>query len=117
MNHTPTPWRISEFEQGAGGDARVVMGADGFSVAHLMDRSATEHEADAAFIVHAVNAHDDLVKASGLGEAVAASTIAFIQKVCEGGDDWLDAANKLNDEILQFRYANNAALAKAGGVS
>lgn len=46
----PGPWYVSEFERSAGGVSRVVMGADGFSIAHVMDRSADENEAIASLI-------------------------------------------------------------------
>ena len=68
--HTQTPWRISSFEQGAAGSARVIMGDDGFSIAHVMDRTPAENEADAAFIVDAVNCHDALVEALTLAEDI-----------------------------------------------
>ncbi|NGO50479.1 hypothetical protein [Allomesorhizobium camelthorni] len=60
---TPTPWYVSGFEAGAGGDSRVVMGADGFSIAHVMDRTPMENAADADFIVKAVNAFKEMKKA------------------------------------------------------
>jgi hypothetical protein len=47
--HTPTPWRI--------GIAGRVLGGDGLSVVSF------NRKANAAFIVRAVNAHDDLVAA------------------------------------------------------
>ena len=68
--HTQTPWRISGFEQGAAGSARVIMGGDGFSIAHVMDRTPAENEADAAFIINAVNCHDALVAALTLAEDI-----------------------------------------------
>jgi hypothetical protein len=58
--HTPTPWRVSGFEQVAGGGSRVIMGADNFSIAYVMDRTPAENDADAAFIVEAVNSHATL---------------------------------------------------------
>lgn len=73
-NHTRTPWRVSSFEQAAGGSGRVIMGDDGFSIAHVMDRTPAENEADAAFIVAAVNGHDALVKALTLAEDILSRT-------------------------------------------
>lgn len=67
---TQTPWRVSSFEQGAAGSARVIMGDDGFSIAHVMDRTQAENEVDAAFIVAAVNSHDALVKALTLAQDI-----------------------------------------------
>lgn len=61
MSHTPTPWYVSGFETQAGGNSRVIMGGDGFSIAHVMDRTTPENIADAAFIVKACNAHDELL--------------------------------------------------------
>lgn len=114
--HTPTPWArvvTGMTHDTMGYDAKggaFVLAPDNETV---LARFPQEAEGHRAFV--AVNAHDDLVKAAGLGEAIAALTIAFIGKVCEGGNDWHDAGNKLNDEILRFRRANNTALAKAGG--
>jgi hypothetical protein len=46
------------------------MGADNFSIAHVMDRSPAENEVDAAFIVDAVNSHKSLKAALELAEDV-----------------------------------------------
>lgn len=68
--HTPTPWHISGFEQEAGGASRVIMGSDNFSIAHVMDRTPAENEADAALIVDAVNSYESLKAALVLAEDV-----------------------------------------------
>lgn len=60
-DHTPTPWEVFD-----NGRLLVIAPGAGWSVfeieaSHQPDRPT--HEANAAFIVRAVNAHDDLVKA------------------------------------------------------
>lgn len=54
-NLTATPWRISQFEIVAKGKARVIMGADGFSVAYINERTEEENNAIAELIVESVN--------------------------------------------------------------
>ncbi len=97
--HTATPWRVSSFEQSAGGAGRVIMGSDGFSIAHVMDRSPAENEVDAAFIVEAVNSH--------------ASLKARIQELTK---DLRDAEQGMTvDEVLaNYRRIRRAALSAAG---
>lgn len=53
--HTPTPWKISEF-------------GDGLSFISAADRAVTQacRPEDAAFIVKACNAHDNLVRCMDL---------------------------------------------------
>ena len=53
MNYTKGPWRISGFEVGVGASNRVVMGADGFSIAHVGERDADENDANAHLIAAA----------------------------------------------------------------
>lgn len=72
--HTPTPWYTGE-----GKAARIVYAQHGFAVAdatiyHARIEPVMEAEENAAFIVRACNAHDDLVAA--LQAAVARVEIA-----------------------------------------
>lgn len=59
MTHTPTPWRLDNPESTLviGSNERIIADCDH---PQLPD---TEIEANAAFIVRAVNCHDDLVSA------------------------------------------------------
>ncbi len=57
--HTPTPWRIVDDSELTIADAH-----GGSAIAYLnMDPNEKVRYADAAFIVRAVNAHDDLLAA------------------------------------------------------
>jgi hypothetical protein len=58
VKHTPGPWEIMLTAHGH----TIVSREHGWSVASLPDYDPT-HEANAAFIVKAVNAHDELVAA------------------------------------------------------
>jgi hypothetical protein len=94
QKHTPTPWRASKARKSSNFGAYVafVQTVDPASVLAKVSGGPTDDrevaEANAAFIVRAVNAHDDLVKA--LRRALAD----------ELGDNWQAAAR--------------AALSKAG---
>jgi hypothetical protein len=57
------PFRVSSFEINADGDHRVIMGADNFSIAQLMDRLPEENHQLAEYIVRACNSHDELMNA------------------------------------------------------
>lgn len=64
--HTPTPWRLPKVPAEAP-DATIVCDADGGSIADCTPAGPwipeEQAEANAAFIVRAVNSHDALVKA------------------------------------------------------
>ena len=53
--HTPPPWEIDEH------DPAVIWGPDGLRIASLTGSTIVAGEDNAAFIVRACNAHDDLV--------------------------------------------------------
>lgn len=63
QQHTPTPWRISEVF--GRGHKNHIAGADDYQVSDCESykKSLIEQEANAAFIVKCVNAHDELVEA------------------------------------------------------
>lgn len=59
--HTPTPWKVVRLS-----DLIGVLDANGFGVADLVppsNRDTSNNAANAAFIVTACNAHDELVAA------------------------------------------------------
>lgn len=67
QTHTPTPWKVSEPFKSRGWNYVEIRSAEGHTIARIilgrddhMDKAALER---AAFIVRAVNAHDDLVTA------------------------------------------------------
>lgn len=51
--HTPTPWKVK-------GNLNTIEGANGLTVCDLRSNTV-DADADAAFIVRAVNAHEELV--------------------------------------------------------
>lgn len=91
--HTPTPWFASEDGDGENyGASTLVDARNGYiaSVGAPFAEVAEENLANAAFIVRAVNAHDDLVAAlheymSQFGQALEAYGIAFTdsQKIAD----------------------------------
>jgi hypothetical protein len=76
MTHTPTPWRVTKAYRITGGPQGHTYVASLDNVKHL---SPEELEANAAFIVRAVNSHDEMLaalkgvcidlRAAGRGEA------------------------------------------------
>jgi hypothetical protein len=103
--HTATPWRVSSFEQGSGGSTRVIMGSDNFSIAHVMDRSAPENEADAAFIVEAVNSYASL-------KARIAELEAALQFIADGYDN--HDVNHVDYRVKVYQVSLEALQIKAG---
>ena len=96
---TPRPWRHKKH----GGRYRIVDSAQELTIAYVPIEHMNKAEANAALIVRAVNAHDDLVKALRLVERQLpknADAAAYVQ----------GTADFHGDEIIQIR----AALAKAG---
>lgn len=73
--HTPTPWKLMRGADG-GADAFLITGPGQCYIAHVSEADGGQtNEEDAAFIVHAVNAHDDLVAAiNGLLNTPAMNT-------------------------------------------
>lgn len=100
--HTPTPWHV-----GDGKAARIIYGQDGYAIADATvyhGRHGGAEEANAAFIVRAVNAHDDLVA------ALRKARNAISEEVLAAGDEdhpTIARHARIIDEI-------DAALAKAG---
>jgi len=100
--HTPTPW----FQDGSAireeaSDLIVCRASDGGHLTEVL-LTGDQIEANAAFIVRAVNAHDDLVK------ALKALTDCFDEsgELCETAQDQLSVALEKADSVL----------AKVGGV-
>ena len=98
--HTPTPWSIVPQNDGSSIIAKMHEDASkGFRIvchAWLRRDSQAEDQANAAFIVRAVNAHDDLV-------AALSNLVAIIED-----------GNKATTESSSYACAR-AALAKARG--
>jgi hypothetical protein len=62
--HTPLPWRIEPLELHEGGVKIAVVGANGETVADQQTYYPAEiSDANAALIVRAINAYDELVEA------------------------------------------------------
>ncbi len=92
--HHPLPWSVD----GAGRQA-MIRAADLRIVALRHQATADEHQANAAFIVRAVNAHDELVKAlTWAMEQIP----GYTKRIPKQNEDWCDAYD-----------AAKAALAKA----
>lgn len=63
-SHTPTPWIVSGGREEDGRMVKIGTGEKGWlGVAAAFGDTPEEAEANAAFIVKAVNAHDDLIHA------------------------------------------------------
>jgi hypothetical protein len=103
MTHTPTPWVAlpTAFNEGFTISAQPSPVLRGFTkqIAFVGDKADEETKANAAFIVKAVNAHDELVAAlKGCLDALLSST--------EEDADYVEAMIR----------RSNAALAKAGAL-
>jgi hypothetical protein len=100
MARTPTPWKLALT------DDTIIRGPDGSYIAAVTGDYNSESdwpcmEANAAFIVRAVNAHDDLV--------TALKSILRLQDENDGAD--FETVFLLAEDIAR------AALAKAGATS
>lgn len=91
MAHSPTPWTITEDKTSSFGPSYTVRDAKGKWLLNdtLYYPSAFSRE-DADFIVRAVNAHDDLVKALGDLYAVVWGECPSLLNEDSGGDASLD---------------------------
>jgi type IV secretory pathway VirB10-like protein len=112
QKHTPTPWRASKARKSSNFGAYVafVQTVDPASVLAKVSGGPTDDrevaEANAAFIVRAVNAHDDLVKALGeLADAIEEDQSSDPDMPSHG-----DTALRLERAVEGAR----AALSKAG---
>ena len=101
--HTPGPWHVVTID----GSIGSIEAEDGSPVAQAQPRGTSRHldhaerRANADFIVHSANCHDDLVRA--LGQAFTALTSVTVKTRGEG-------------EILQSAARSVAdALSKAKG--
>jgi citrate lyase beta subunit len=116
--HTPTPWKV--ITEDISLIESVTLAADGCSyiVAHCLDGATSQvnedtREANAAFIVKAVNSHDALVKALENAKA-ALETCSDLFSDIRG--DWTDPRNECEegqDVIHTARTEIVAALATA----
>lgn len=66
MNHTPTPY---EATIEADTDPVTIISSDGEVIAHCGSKQVPINQINAAFIIRACNAHDELVKTLGRMEA------------------------------------------------
>lgn len=59
IQHTPTPWHLDDMEQGI-----IVADGNGYSIVDCRSGKLDEedHAANAAFIVRAVNCHEELIE-------------------------------------------------------
>jgi hypothetical protein len=119
--HTPTPWQVDSGDELAiqsvegGAQIATVLGPDDFLCRDDDDDEVFEEEceANAAFIVRACNAHDDLV-------AALKSALAYVDAEAMLKDDDLHVSSvkcmDLRDGVVrQFDCeAARATLAKAG---
>ena len=113
--HTPTPWHVGTTRK----DATTVLCHQGI-LAEVYGRRS-DREADAAFIVHACNAHDELVAAleviAGVlecprdrlgrldiaatqGEAREALRLLAVKYGATGGKDYMDQCAKVARAVL-----------------
>lgn len=91
--HTPTPWKVSI------GDTQTIIGPDGqcTAIAHgpqgEWGKVGAEHRANAAFIVRAVNAHEELLAAArAVNQAFSRSPFTDARE---------DALQRLSDAIAK----------------
>lgn len=112
--HTPTPWQIDVKGEGA------ITGKDGQLIGRLNNTERNEErDANAAFIVRCVNAHDELVEA--LQDTTNAMSVCF--QLCHaGGDmsrhsgtDWKEVALTMYATLAGWHGSNLKALRKARG--
>lgn len=96
VKHTPTPWHLHDMEMA------TVCGPDNLFIAlcEAVSRRHMEGKENAAFIVRAVNAHDDL--AAALKETLRALEVA-------------DPAGSMGSNSSLSKQVARAALAKAEG--
>jgi hypothetical protein len=102
QKHTPTPWRLGPFHKK---DGSVAIHAKGESVFHMAPFASSEEraEANAAFIVKAVNAHEGLVKA-------LERAITYIELTCdeEAGEEAAEAKHDLDMARAALKAADAA---------
>jgi hypothetical protein len=100
MSHTPTPWQIEERDCGG----YKLADADGEFLSYLCqsrypdDRKDDEAEANAAFIVKACNAHDELVAAlTAAADWIEEFALPAMGDDSEGGNALLADMRRLLD--------------------
>jgi hypothetical protein len=101
--HTPTPWSISDLKT-IEGDSMVCAG-EGHGYGLVASVTIPQ---DAAFIVRAVNAHDDLVKALEKAQRALAMIVA---------PEAIKATSAIHAfaQAFEAEVSARAALSKAGG--
>lgn len=112
MNHTPTPWvlDVSRVDDD-GAVPPVILDRTGMLIAMLgyMDgKDARNCDTNAAFIVRAVNAHDELV-------AAAKEALDYIAAAIAGADMTYPQPNELYEGGVVEYHTLATALAKAEG--
>jgi hypothetical protein len=63
MEHTPTPWKVVKTPKQEGGNITQIYGGDGFEVVTRVRSAERSTAKNAAFIVKAVNSHEELLEA------------------------------------------------------
>ena len=119
MEHTPLPWMIDARSTThiVGANSRHVASTGGYSSNLPEDRDTytDENDANAAFIVHAVNAHQALVEA--LDEIVALSERRVFDEMerLRTADPDITLTGVLSIGIHEMRDVARAALKQARG--
>lgn len=85
--HTPTPWQVAN-------GSPLLIGCDGFWIAGMMGLQGEIGEANARFIVHAVNCHDEMLEALVEVRRVGDDKMAF-------RSEWAAAVRKADAAIAK----------------
>jgi hypothetical protein len=95
--HTPTPWRRDN--QDFNSHSSIGILSDDGPIANVIPL-AYQHEANAAFIVRAVNSHARLVEAlKGLVETIYALNFRPVPEHCDEGNDFTIAFNNARQAL------------------
>lgn len=107
MNHTPTPWKFTHHTNIGGDQMARIDDEKGIFLAGVSDMNLIDHslrDANAAFIVRAVNAHEELLEAAKLASKIAENWI----------HDQLDGTSGLKS-ALEGLESVRKAISKAEG--
>jgi hypothetical protein len=106
--HTPTPWKVNDCRDSGWMDNAIYIAKDSGENLARVYKDYGNVEANAAFIVRAVNAHDELVAKLSAVQSILNSLTIGTQTTAFGRD----RSNALRDEANRII---NSALAKARG--
>jgi hypothetical protein len=113
VKHTPTPWRTTKTQPNvvcnSGGDKWIARATIGHSKSPRFIADADIAEANAAFIVKAVNCHDDLLNELEVRDG----DLYMLRKAVEAGDPKAELLVRIDTMIRETKIA----LAKAEGRS